>query len=266
MRMHAYQFTTRVPHRGTVLRHLVGSERRSFETGSYKKFFPDSEFAPQRDGDTESEDRNGRGWAASYTVYHGLLERRASTEDSFNEVSHASLIDGLANEIGVSVNELTVRCPPELADLYSRWELKKTFQFSPRLLLLLSPEAIQEVDDYRLAMSEQEQRDFLNSLMNWYPCDVESVALADTPEIGGWMLDAYAQYMGQTSEGGMFRIHRILKERAWSAISAAHQNGIATSEWEDFMRFAQATDPIIPLQAVALAFKGDISLEYAMQL
>lgn len=236
----AHQFTSHAPSRIEMVNALPSVEREVFLKGNYCKFFPARDPHALDEKDEVARLRNAIGWASSYRQFWIALERATeSVVGDYNEVSHARVIERVSQETGHSVAALTAQCPSYVVDLLERWNPPATWIFSHRLLLMSEGDS-ERVDEYRQGMDRNLQRDFLLGLMNWYPCDLESVIVAYTPDIGDKILAEYDSFANGREPGEAQHYSRLVRNHFWSLFRMFKKAGHGYEEWSEFAAYVAA--------------------------
>lgn len=187
--------------------------RKAFLSGDYQELFSDTERVVDLDeGDKEARLRNAEAWAVSYmehsSVLEGASEGRAFRTDD-RDATFLSILEDAARAADVDPMFLASRPAPYILRALSTVQALESLKLVPRFLLISREDASYIEKLSTLMTDATDRREFVRTVGNWYPVDIELASLGDSPELlESWKL-AYEGFFGDCYRfGDSYLMHR----------------------------------------------------------
>lgn len=174
--------------------------RRAFLSGDYQELFSDSELVGDRDdGDREARLRNAEAWAVSYMEHSSVLET-VSSGRTFHpdgrDAAFLAVLEEAADRASVDPMFLASRPAPYILRALATVQDLKKLKLVPRFLLISREDASEIEALSRLMTDDTDRREFVRTVGNWYPVDIETASLGDMPELLESWKGSYEGFFG----------------------------------------------------------------------
>lgn len=244
------EYIWNAPRRVDLAEALPPIWQKAFLSGDYQELFFDSERIGDRDGgDKEARLRNAEAWAVSYMEHSSVLE--SSSEGRVfhpegRDAAFLAVLEDAARVADVDPMFLACRPAPYILRALNTVQPLKSLKLVPRHLLISREDASYIEKLSTLMTDATDRREFVRTLGNWYPIDIELASLGDTPELlESWKL-AYEGFFGDCYRfGDSYLMHRnVLDSRKVADAKAEEVLGLPRSARQKlYLEIRTASEP-----------------------